>query len=60
MKRYTKVIHLYGSVTKNIAILSVQDTTEDISTKVKHALIHDGSKGFGKPHYKGNSISKLI
>ena len=50
MKRYTKVIHLYGSVTKNIAILSVQDTTEDISTKVKHALIHDGSKGFGKPH----------
>ena len=58
MKRYTKVIHLYGSVTKNIAILSVQDTTENISTKVQYVLIHDGSKGFGKPHYKGNSIYK--
>ena len=58
MERCKRVIHFYDSVTKNTAILSVQGTNENISTKVKHALIHDGSKGFGKPHYKVNSASE--
>ena len=60
MERCKRVIHFYDSVTKNTAILSVQDTNENISTKVQYALIHNGSKGFGKPHYKGNSTSNFF